>query len=109
MPYDEQLAARIRTQLARRRGLVEKRIFGGLAFLINGNMACGISGRELIVRLDPDDTARALQQRHTHIFSPTGRPMQGWILVRPAGLTTAAALKKWVQLGLTYARSLPPK
>jgi hypothetical protein len=109
MPYDEQLAARIRAQLAGRRGLVEKRIFGGLAFLINGNMACGISGRELIVRLDPDDTARALRQRHTHIFSPTGRPMKGWILVRPAGLTSAAALRKWVQLGLTYARALPPK
>ena len=109
MAFDEQLAVRIRSHLRKPRGLVEKKIFGGLAFLINGNMACGISGRELIVRLDPAETARALKQPHTHAFRPSGRPMKGWILVRPAGLARSAALGRWVRQGLEYARSLPPK
>jgi TfoX-like protein len=109
MAFSEDLAARIRRQLGKRAGVVEKRIFGGLAFLVNGNMACGVHGQELIVRLDPLDTDRALQQKHTHIFDLSGRPMKGWILVRPAGLTRTDALAKWIKTGVTYAGSLPVK
>ena len=88
---------------------MEKKIFGGLAFLLNGNMVCGIHGNELMVRLDPAETDIVLKQRHTHMFDLTGRPMNGWILVRPAGFARSEALRKWVQMGLKYAGSLPPK
>ena len=109
MAFDEQLATRIREQIGKRRGLAEKKIFGGLAFLLNGNMACGIHRNELMVRIDPGETDSTLKQRHTHVFDLTGRPMKGWILVRPPGFARADALKKWVQMGVKYAASLPPK
>ncbi len=109
MAFDEKLAQRIRRRLGRRRGVIEKQMFGGLAFLLNGNLCCGVHGRELIVRIAPAETDRALSQPHTHIFDFTGRPMKGWILVRPAGLTTDAALGKWIQAGTKYAASLPAK
>lgn len=109
MAFDEKLAERIRRQLGKRRGVIEKRMFGGLAFLLNGNLCCGVHGRELIVRIAPADTDRVLQQPHTHIFDFTGRPMKGWILVRPAGLATEATLRKWIQTGMKYAGSLPAK
>ena len=109
MAFDTELAARVRKELGKRKGLAEKRMFGGLAFLLNGNMCCGVHGRELIVRLNPTDTDRALEDRHVRLFDLTGRPMKGWILVQAAGLTTAADLAKWVGTGLKYAASLPAK
>lgn len=109
MAFDEKLAARVRGQLAKRRGLTEKQMFGGLAFLLNGNLCCGVHGQELIVRTDPAQHDQALKKPHTHVFDMTGRPMKGWILVRPAGLTTDAALGKWIETGVNYAASLPAK
>lgn len=109
MAFDDKLAERIRRQLGKRRGLVKKKMFGGLAFLLNGNMCCGVHGQELIVRLSPEQTERALSQPHTRIFDLSGRPMKGWILVQSKGLTTEAALAKWIQTGVKYAASLPPK
>jgi TfoX N-terminal domain len=109
MAFDQKLAQRIRKQLGKRRGVIEKQMFGGLAFLLNGNLCCGVHGRELIVRIAPAETDRTLSQPHTHIFDLPGRPMKGWILVRPAGLTTDAALAKWIQTGVKYVTSLPPK
>lgn len=109
MAFDNKLAGRIRTQLAKRRGVTEKKMFGGLAFLLSGNMCCGVHGQEMIVRLDPAQTDQALSQRHTRLFDLSGRPMKGWILVQPKGLTTQAAVAKWVQVGVKYASSLPPK
>ena len=109
MAFDDKLAERIRKQLAKRRDLTEKKMFGGLAFLLNGNMCCGVHGQELIVRLDPEQTHQALRQRHTRVFDLSGRPMKGWILVQAKGLTTEAALAKWVQTGVKYAASLPAK
>jgi len=109
MAFDDKLAERIRKQLGKRRGLTEKKMFGGLAFLLNGNMCCGVHGQEMIVRLDPEQTDQALSQRHTRIFDLSGRPMKGWILVQPEGLTTQAALAKWIQVGLKYSSSLPAK
>lgn len=109
MAFDNKLAERIRTQLAKRPGVTEKKMFGGLAFLLNGNMCCGVHGQEMIVRLDPAQTDQALSQRHTRLFDLSGRPMRGWILVQPKGLTTQAAVAKWIQVGVKYASSLPAK
>lgn len=109
MAFDEQLAERIRQQLGQRPGVTEKKMFGGLAFLVNGNLACGVHGSEMIVRLDPKQTEQTLSKPHTRVFDLSGRPMKGWILVQPKGLTTKAALAKWIQTGLKYAASLPPK
>ncbi len=109
MAFDERLAERIRAQLGKRRGLVEKKMFGGLAFLLNGNMCCGVHGQDMIVRVDPEQTGQSLRQPHTRIFDLTGRPMKGWILVQPKGLARAAGLAKWVDAGVKFAASLPPK
>lgn len=110
MAFDEKLAARIRRRLGKRRGLTEKQMFGGLAFLLNGNMCVGVHQEEMIVRVDPAETDRALRARYTRIFDLSGgRPMKGWILVGPKGLGTAAALARWVNTGLAYAASLPGK
>jgi hypothetical protein len=107
MAFDTALAARIRKRLGRRAGLSEKTMFGGLAFLLHGNMCCGVHGSEMIVRLAPADTDGALKQAHVRVFDLSGRPMKGWILVQPKGLSTDAALAKWVKTGLAYAGSLP--
>jgi len=109
MAFDEQLAGRIRLSLGRRKGLTEKKMFGGIAFLLNGNMCCGVHRTEMIVRLAPEATDHALTDRHTRLFDLTGRPMKGWLLVEPAGLTTDAKLGKWVAVAAKYAGSLPPK
>ena len=109
MAFDEKLVARIRKRLGKHAGLVEKKMFGGVAFLLNGNMCCGVRGGEMIVRLDPGGTDRALQDPHVRAFDLSGRPMRGWILVGRAGLKSAAALGKWVRVALDYAGSLPAK
>ena len=110
MAFDEKLAARIQNQLGKKKGLTEKKMFGGIAFLLNGNMSCGVHGDEMIVRLAPDETDAALAQEHTRVFDLSGgRPMKGWILIEPGGLKTDKALAKWVETGVTYAASLPPK
>ncbi len=109
MAFDELLAQRIRGTLGRRKGLVEKKMFGGVAFLLNGNMCVGVHKSALIVRLAPEETDAALAKPHTRRFDLTGRPMKGWILVEPAGLNTEAKLGKWVQVAASYAASLPPK
>lgn len=109
MAFDEELAARVRRSLGKRPGLTEKKMFGGIAFLLRGNMCCGVHGQNMIVRLDPDQTDKALSEPNTRVFDLTGRPMRGWILVEPKGLATDAALSKWVGVATTYARALPPK
>jgi TfoX/Sxy family transcriptional regulator of competence genes len=109
MAFDETLASRIRQQLGKRKGLVEKKMFGGFGFLLNGNMCCGVSGDEMIVRLDPTATEKALKKPHLRLFEVGGRTMKGWILVHPAGLATEAALSKWVETAVSYAGSLPAK
>ena len=109
MAFDEKLAERVRRQLGERNGLSEKKMFGGLAFLLHGNMSCGIHGNELIVRIDPETTEAALAERGTRIFDITGRPMKGWLLVGGPGLKNETELAKWVHRGLDYAASLPKK
>jgi TfoX-like protein len=109
MTFDPKLATRIRKELGKRTGLVEKQMFGGIAFLLRGNMCVGVSGKEMIVRIPPEDTDRILAQPNTRIFDLSGRPMKGWILVKPKGLATPAGLKKWIGVAVTYAGSLPAK
>jgi len=109
MAYDEDLAHRVRAGLAEQDGITEKAMFGGLAFLLRGNMAVGISGHELMVRVGPDATDDALARPHTRVFDMTGRPMKGWILVAPDGVKTSRQLGAWVRRGVQFAGSLPPK
>ena len=109
MAFDEALAGRIRKHLGKRGGLTEKKMFGGLAFLLKGNMCCGVSGQDLLVRLDPARTDQALAEPHVRVFDLTGRPMKGWVLVGAQGLATDAALARWIKLAVDYAGSLPAK
>ena len=110
MPYDQALADRLRKALGRQPSLTEKEMFGGVGFLIRGNMACGVHGRELIVRVGPAAHEAAMTEPHVRPFDlSAGRPAKGWILVGPAGLKSPTALKKWVKRGVDFARSLPPK
>lgn len=110
MAYDEDLAQRIRGLLADENGVTEKAMFGGLAFLLRGNMAVGISnGGELMVRVGPQATDAALARPHTRLFDMTGRPMKGWILVASEGVKTKRQLAAWVARGAKFADGLPPK
>src|SRR2546428_9682574 len=110
MSYEEDLAHRVREQLAGEVGVSEKAMFGGLAFLLGGNMAVGrSSGGELMVRVGPDGTDAALARPHTRLFDMTGRPMRGWILVAPEGVKTTRQLASWVRRGVRFAGTLPVK
>ena len=110
MAYDEDLAERIRDIVFDEPGLTEKRMFGGLAFLINGNMAVSASGQGgLLLRVDPDETAALVADPAARPFEMRGREMDGWLRVDPAGVTTKRQLQRWVAKGVAYARSLPPK
>jgi TfoX/Sxy family transcriptional regulator of competence genes len=109
MAFDEALAERVRATVAGVGGVVEKRMFGGLAFVVNGNMAVGVHGDDLIVRLAPDQTEEALAEPGVRVFDMTGRPMKGWVLVGPGALAGDEELGAWVTRGLDFAESLPPK
>ncbi|MFB9451687.1 TfoX/Sxy family protein [Dactylosporangium vinaceum] len=110
MAYDEELAGRIRQVVQHESGLTERRMFGGLAFLVNGNLAVSASGHGgLLVRVDPADTARLLRRVETAPFEMRGRPMDGWLRVDPSGLGTRRRLAAWVARGVRYARTLPAR
>jgi TfoX/Sxy family transcriptional regulator of competence genes len=110
MAYDEQLAERIRELVEGEPGLEEKKMFGGLAFLINGNMAVAASSEGgLLLRVDPEETEQHLAHPHTDPFVMRSREMTGWMRVIPDGLGTEVELRRWVNVGVTYARGLPPK
>ena len=110
MPYDEDLANRIRELLAGDGGVTEKRMFGGLAFLIGGHMAVAASGRGgLMVRVDPAETDALMAKPHAGPFEMRGRAVGGWLRVAPEGVRTKRQLAPWVERGTAYARSLPPK
>jgi hypothetical protein len=109
MAFDEHLADRVRAKLAGEDAIAETRMFGGLAFLLAGNMSVGVSGDDLIVRVGPEGTEDALDRPHARPFAMTGRPMKGWIMVGAEGVRADADLAAWVQRGVAYARSLPPK
>jgi TfoX/Sxy family transcriptional regulator of competence genes len=110
MAYDEDLANRIRELLGTQRGVEEKRMFGGLAFLINGNMSVAASGQGgLLVRVAPEDTDKLLARAHVSLMAMGGRQMRGWLRVDTDGVKTKRQLQGWVTRGVDYARGLPPK
>jgi TfoX/Sxy family transcriptional regulator of competence genes len=110
MAYDEDLANRIRELLAGEPDVTEKKMFGGLAFLIGGNMAVAASGQGgLMVRCDPDETDALLERPHARRFEMRGREMDGWLRVDDEGVRTKRDLDAWVRTGAGYARALPPK
>jgi TfoX/Sxy family transcriptional regulator of competence genes len=110
MAYDEDLADRIRELVGRERELTEKKMFGGLAFLINGNMSVAASGQGgVLVRVDPDEGDRLVAKTKAEPMVMRGRSMSGWLRVPADAVRTKPQLKKWVDLGVGYARSLPKK
>lgn len=109
MAYDEALADRVRDVLAPRADVNERKMFGGVAFMVGGNMAVGVIDDELMVRLDPADAEKALTEADTRPMDFTGRPMKGMLFVEPAGTEADAALAGWVDAGAEHAASLPSK
>jgi len=108
--YDEDLANRIRELIAAEPDVTEKKMFGGLAFLIGGNMSVAASGQGgLMLRCDPEQTGALLEKPHAKPFEMRGGEMQGWLRVDDEGIGTKRQLEPWVRIGVAYARSLPPK
>jgi TfoX/Sxy family transcriptional regulator of competence genes len=110
MAYDEDLANRLRELVSSEDGVTEKKMFGGLAFLINGNMAVSASGQGgLLLRCDPGETDALVSKPHAERFEMRGRAMDGWLRIDVDGVKTKRDLERWVGRGVSYARSLPPK
>lgn len=109
MAYQEDLAARIRRRLGIRADLTEKKMFGGLCFMIGGNMCCGVTRDDLMLRVGPDREAAALALPDARPCDFTGRPMKGMVLVAPPGTEGDAELDRGIDLALAFASSLPPK
>jgi hypothetical protein len=111
MAYDEVLAARVRELMAARSGVTEKKMFGGLGWMIGGNMAVGVmSTSDLMVRIEPEETDALLREPHVREFGRPGRaPMKGFIVVEPAGVESDEDLARWVDVGAARAASMPPK
>lgn len=109
MAYDEGLAQRIREMLAARTDVKEKEMFGGIAFLVNGNMAVGIVNEDLMVRVAPEAHPALLTEPHARPMDFTGRPMKGWLFVGPEGIESDSDLRRWIERGAAHAGSLPAK
>jgi len=109
MAYDESLARRIHAILANLPGVSEKKMFGGLAFLVHGNMSCGVVRYELMVRVGPEVYDDALSHPHAREMDFTGRPLKGFVYVSCEGITSDGDLEDWVARGVEYARALPAK
>ena len=109
MAYDEALAERVRAIITARSDVTERKMFGGIAWMLGGNMACGVLREDLLVRLAYDDADRALTEPHTRVFDMTGRPAPGMVVVDGASVTADADLARWVDAGADHAASLPPK
>lgn len=109
MSYDPRLAQRVRQLLEKNVGFIEKKMFGGMCYLLNGNMACGILNDDLIVRVGPKEYENALKLPNTRKFDITGKPMKGWVMVSYAGHESDTDLLEWVLRGVHFALSLPPK
>ena len=110
MAYDEDLANRLRELLAGEEAVAEKKMFGGLAFLVHGHMTVSASGQGgLLVRVDPAETDAALKRQHVSLMEMRGRTMDGWLRVAPEGAKTKRQLEPWVKRSLSYVTTLPPK
>jgi hypothetical protein len=109
MSFDEDLAARLRERLERQKGVEEKRMFGGVGFLLNGNLLVGVWKDSLVARLGPGEGEAALLEPHVRPFDVTGRPMRGWVLVGPAGVEEDDQLAGWIERVAAFVGTLPPK
>ena len=109
MAFDETLAQRIRDALARKKNIEEKKMFGGIGFLLHGNMLVGVWKNSLIVRVGPDGYEDALLETQVKEFDITGRPMKGWVLVEPEGVQDDDQLKNWIQQAVKFVGKLPAK
>src|SRR4051812_36512208 len=109
MAYDEMLADRVRELLGARAGVSERKMFGGIGFMVEGNMAVGVMEDELIVRLDPLDAERALAEAGVREFDFTGRPMRGWLFIAEEVIAEPEQLRDWVEAGADYAATLASK
>ncbi len=109
MPYSKALAVRIRQALAGRRGIVEKKMFGGVCFLLQGNMLVGVWQDSLIARIGADRAESALRHEHVREFDVTGRPMKGWVVIDPDGLDMDVQLNEWLEQARDFVTTLPPK
>lgn len=109
MAYDEQLAERVRRLLETFPGVAERKMFGGLAFLLRGNMCCGVVGGQLMVRVGRESYETALHEPHAREMDFTGRPLRGFVYVACEGLSSEGDLRAWVERGARYAESLPAK
>jgi hypothetical protein len=109
MGYDRRLADEVRALVGRHPGLSEREMFGGIAFMIGGNLAVGVSGDDLMVRVGKEAHEEAVSKPGARIFDLSARPMRGWIVVAREGFPTATDLERWVRQGVAYAESLPPK
>lgn len=109
MAFDEKLAERVREVLAGKPGLREQRMFGGLSFLINDHMCCGLVGEDLVVRVGPEAYEEALTEPYARKMDFTHRPLRGFVYVAPGGTESDEGLRDWVERGVAYAGSLPPK
>jgi len=109
MAYDEELADRIQDVLAGQPGLVAKKMFGGVGYMVQGNMACGVHKDMLVVRVGLDAYDQSMGYPHTRPFDMTGRAMKGWVMVEPDGFASEADLKDWGNSGLNFALTLPQK
>ena len=109
MAYNEKLAERIRRQLSARADVVERRMFGGLAFMVKGHMCCGIVGNELMIRVGPEAYEAALKEKHAREMDFTVKPLRSMVYVAAPGLASAKQLGRWVERGLQFALNLPEK
>lgn len=109
MAYSISLAARVRDSLARQRGIAEKKMFGGVCFLLNGNILVGVWGDSLIVRLGPENGADALREPHVKIFDGGGKPMKGWVVVEPDGIEEDSQIREWIERASEFVHTLPAK
>lgn len=109
MAFNETLATRIRQVLARKRGIEEKKMFGGVGFLLHGNMLVGVWKVSMIVRLDPAQSQQALSEPHVKAFDITGKPMKGWVMVEPEGIAEDDQLQHWIGLAQKFVKTLGAK
>jgi hypothetical protein len=109
MAFNEALAERIRHGLARKKGIEEKKMFGGVGFLMNGNMLVGVWKNSMIVRVGPDNYEEVLLEPHIKEFDITGKPMKGWLMVEPEGVEDGGQVKAWIQRAFKFVGKLPAK
>ena len=109
MAYDQATGERLRRTIGVRKGFTESGMFGGLTFLLNGNMCCGVAGDELVLRIGKQRSVELASRKHARLCDITGKPMRGLVMVEREGFRTAAALRKWVEEAVTFTSSLPQK